>query len=50
MSQGRGLSHEDVELLGLEIMDSTKGEIIWTQLEKITQKVGVPSTNSRRPW
>jgi hypothetical protein len=31
-----------VELLGLEIMDSTKGEIISTQLEKITNKVGVP--------
>jgi hypothetical protein len=42
ISLGRGLSHEDVELLGLEIMDSTKGEIIWTQLEKITNKVGVP--------
>jgi hypothetical protein len=40
--QRRGLSHQDVELLGLEIMDSTKGEIISTQLEKITNKVGVP--------
>lgn len=42
ISQARGLSHEDVELLGLEIMNSTKGELILTQLEKITQKVGVP--------
>jgi hypothetical protein len=42
ISQGRGLSHKDVEILGLEIMDSTKGEIILTKLDKITQKVGVP--------
>ncbi len=42
ISQRRGLSHKDVELLGLEIMDSTKGEIILRKLEKITNKVGVP--------
>jgi hypothetical protein len=38
----RGLSHEDVEIFALEIMESTKGEIIENQLEKISQKVGVP--------
>ncbi len=38
----RGLSHEDVELLGLEIMDSTKGEMIQYQLDKIAKRVGVP--------
>ena len=37
-----GLSHKDVEVLGLEIMDSTKGEIIQNKLEKLTEKVGVP--------
>jgi hypothetical protein len=42
IKQGRGLSHEDVELLGLEIMDSTKGEIILSKLDKITERVGVP--------
>jgi hypothetical protein len=42
ISQRRGLSHEEMELLGLEIMDSTKGEIIWSKLEEITNKVGVP--------
>jgi hypothetical protein len=42
IKQGRGLSQEDVELLGLEIMDSTKGEIILSKLDKITEKVGVP--------
>jgi hypothetical protein len=38
----KGLSHEDVEILGLEIMDSTKGEIIEEQLDKISERVGVP--------
>ena len=42
IAQERGLSHEDVELLGLEIMDSTKGEIILSKLDKITERVGVP--------
>ena len=31
-----------MEVLGLEIMDSTKGEIIQNKLEKLTEKVGVP--------
>ena len=42
ISLRRGLSHKDVELLGLEIMDSTKGEIILSKLDKITNKVGIP--------
>ena len=39
---GRGLNHKDVELLGLEIMDSTKGEIIKEKLDEITSRVGKP--------
>ena len=42
ISKGRGLSHKDVELLGLEIMCSTKGEIIQQKLDKVTQQVGIP--------
>jgi len=42
IGKGRCLSHEDVELLGLEIMSSTKGEIILTKLNKISEEVGVP--------
>lgn len=42
IDQKRGVSHKDVEILGLEIMDSTRGEIIEHQLEKISKKVGVP--------
>ncbi|MCP6758480.1 MAG: hypothetical protein NHB32_06840 [Fischerella sp. CENA71] len=42
IEKARGLSHEDVELLGLEIMDSTKGEMIQYQLDKIAKRVGVP--------
>lgn len=42
IAQKRSLSHEDVEVLGLEVMDSTKGETILEKLEKITEKVGVP--------
>ena len=38
----RCLSHKDVEVLGIEIMDSTKGEMIEQQLEKISKRVGVP--------
>jgi hypothetical protein len=36
------LSHKDVEVLGLEIMDSTKGEMIEEKLDEISKRVGVP--------
>lgn len=42
ISENRGLSHNDVELLGLEIMNSTKGELIEQKLDEISKKVGVP--------
>jgi hypothetical protein len=42
VNEHRGLSHNDVEVLGLEIMNSTKGELIEQQLDKISKKVGVP--------
>lgn len=42
MSDHRGLSHHDVEILGLEIMSSTKGELIEQQLDKISKRVGIP--------
>jgi hypothetical protein len=42
VSEHRGLSHGDVEILGLEIMNSTKGELIEQQLDKISKKVGIP--------
>ena len=38
----RGLRHQDVELLALEIMCSTKGEIIEQKLSELTKKVGRP--------
>lgn len=39
---GRGLTHQDVEVLKLEIMTSTRGELIAEVLEKVTNKVGTP--------
>lgn len=42
VSQKRGLSHSDVQILGLEIMNSTKGELITDKLEKISERVGIP--------
>ncbi|WP_245912515.1 hypothetical protein [Brunnivagina elsteri] len=36
------VAHKDVELLGLEIMDTTKGEIIKQKLDEITSRVGKP--------
>jgi hypothetical protein len=42
INKKRGLSHEDVEVLEIEIMNSTKGEMIDETLEKISKKVGVP--------
>jgi hypothetical protein len=42
VSERRGLSHNDVEILGIEIMNSTKGELIEQQLDKISKRVGVP--------
>lgn len=38
----RGLGHQDVELLALEIMYSTKGEYIEQKLSELTKKVGRP--------
>jgi len=38
----RGLQHQDVQILGLEIMSSTKGELIEQKLTEITQKFGSP--------
>ncbi|MBD2303638.1 hypothetical protein [Nostoc sp. FACHB-190] len=38
----RGLQHQDVQILGLEIMSSTKGELIEQKLTEITQKFGCP--------
>jgi hypothetical protein len=37
-----GLSQKDVEVLGLEIMDSTKGEMIEEKLDEISKRVGIP--------
>lgn len=37
-----GLSHEDVEVLGIEVLNSTKGEIIEDALLKISNQVGIP--------
>lgn len=42
INNNQSLSHKDVEVLGLEIMDSTTGELIEQQLDKISKKVGVP--------
>ena len=42
VSEKRGLSHSDVQILGLEIMNSTKGELITDKLEKISERVGIP--------
>jgi hypothetical protein len=39
---GRGVSHADVELLGLYIMDSTTGENIKKKLDEISLRVGKP--------
>ncbi len=36
------LSHKDVEVLTIEIMESTKGEIVESVLEKVGKKVGIP--------
>lgn len=38
----RGVSHQDVELLGLYIMESTRGEIIKQKLDELTLRVGKP--------
>ena len=46
LPQGRGLSHEDVEVLGLEIMDSTPGEIIKLLLDEIAAHSWRTSANS----
>jgi hypothetical protein len=38
----RGLQHQDVQILALEIMSSTRGELIEQKLMEITKKVGCP--------
>jgi hypothetical protein len=42
VSEHRGLAHSDVEIMGLEIMNSTKGELIEQKLDEISKRVGVP--------
>lgn len=42
LDRSRCLSHKDVEVLGIEIMDSTTGEMIEQQLDKISERVGIP--------
>jgi hypothetical protein len=42
VSEQRGLSYSDVEIMGLEIMNSTKGELIEQKLDEISKRVGVP--------
>lgn len=37
-----GLKHTDMELLSIEILNSTKGEIIESCLEKVSNQVGIP--------
>jgi hypothetical protein len=36
------LEHKDVEVLAIEIMKSTKGELVKSVLEKVSKKVGIP--------
>lgn len=38
----RALSHQDVEVLALEVMTSTKGEYLKEKLDVLTKKVGKP--------
>lgn len=38
----KGLSHEDVEVLAIEIMNSTRGELIEKALDRVSEKVGTP--------
>ena len=38
----KGLSHENVEVLAIEIMNSTKGEFIEKALDRVSEKVGIP--------
>ena len=38
----RGLQHQDVQILAVEILRSTQGEVIEQKLTKITQKFGRP--------
>ncbi|MBG1259138.1 hypothetical protein F8S20_08285 [Nostoc sp. BAE] len=42
LSSKRGLKHHDVQLLTLEIMDSTRGELIEQKLCELTDIVGCP--------
>lgn len=42
VAQGRGLRHQDVTVLGLELLSSTKGERIQAILEQVGQRVGHP--------
>lgn len=39
---GRGLQHQDVEVLMLEVMESTRGELIEEKLSKLIHTVGCP--------
>jgi hypothetical protein len=38
----RALNYQDVEVLGIEIMKSTQGELIKEKLEQVGERVGIP--------
>lgn len=42
LANKRGLEREDFQVIAVEIMSSTKGEIIAEILEKVSEKVGTP--------
>lgn len=42
LPQERALEHRDVELLALEVMQSTQGKLIEEKLEELTKQVGQP--------
>ena len=41
-NSAKSLSHQDVKILALEIMNSTKGELIEKKLNELSEKVGTP--------
>ena len=43
------LSHQEMEVLGLEVMSMSKGEAIYQVLEQVTSRVGVPRKDYFRP-
>ena len=46
----KNLHHHDLEVLGIEVVETTRGEIIEFSLDRVANTVGKPASYYCRSW